>query len=53
MIDSLPPELGWPAAIIALVAWFVIEVHHATPDPNPDAFTALDVLQLTGKYPHG
>lgn len=53
MIDSLPPELAWPAAFIALVAWLAIEYRHAAPDPYPDDLSALDVLQLTGKYPHG
>lgn len=53
MIDSLPVL---PALILALatgVTWLAIELRHASPDPFPDDLSGLDVLQLTGKYPHG
>jgi len=53
MIDSLPVLPALILAFAASVAWLVLEYIHATPDPNPDDLTALDVLQLTGKYPHG
>lgn len=53
MIDFLPPELAWPAALVAIVWWLAVEFRHASPDPNPDELTALDVLERTGVYPRG
>lgn len=53
MIDSIPPEFAIPAAILLLAAWLFIEWRNAVPDPNPNARTALDVLQQTGVYPRG
>lgn len=53
MIDSLPVLPALIFAFVALVAWLAIEYRHATPDPYPDDLSGLDVLQLTGKYPHG
>lgn len=53
MIDSLPVLPTLFLAFLAGVAWLAIELRHAAPDPYPDDLSALDVLQLTGKYPHG
>lgn len=53
MIDALPVLPTLFLAFLAGVAWLVLEFRNASPDPFPDDLTALDVLQLTGKYPHG
>lgn len=53
MIDALPVLPTLFLAFFAGVTWLAIEFRHAAPDPYPDDLSALDVLQLTGKYPHG
>lgn len=41
--DEIPLIPGLIFAALALVAWVVIELHHATPDPDP-TYSRLDCL---------
>ncbi len=49
--DSIPAWFAIPTAVVALVAWLVIEIRHAPADPNPNQLTGLDVLERTGHFP--
>ena len=40
--DFIHPMIGIPFAVAALVAWFVLEVRAAVPDPDPQ-YGPLDV----------
>lgn len=41
--DSIPAWFAIPTAVAALVAWVVIEVRAAVPDPDPQ-WSRLDCL---------
>lgn len=50
--DEIPPQFGIILVVVLLILWFVVEVHFAKDDPNPEP-TNLDVLEKTGHYPGG
>lgn len=39
--DSIPAWFAIPTAVVALVAWFILEVRHAPSDPDPE-YSRLD-----------